>query len=598
MGVRKRVADVVIEALAEAGITDCFAVVGGGAMHLDNALAIHSSIHTTFNHHEQACAMAAEAYARSSGRIAAICVTSGPGASNAITGVVGAWQDSIPLIVLSGQVRYATMARASGLPLRYRGVQELDIIPMVSSITKYAIMLLDPLAARREVRKAIDIAMTGRRGPVWIDIPLDVQSTYIESEDLYPLEPISPVPSLSENEALEIINELSNAKRPCILSGTGIVSSANKDRFLDFVHRMNVPVLAGGWCADILGTEEELYFGLSGDIGPRTGNFILQTADVILVLGNSLSFRQTGFSQDKFAPNAKILYVDVDEAESKKPGLRIARFYHSDLSNFFDAMKGYICTGASESWLSYCQLLRKRFTVFESIDKGVDPEARVNSYYFWKVVDGLLNDDEILALGNSRVDTAKLQIGASTNQQRTIANYLCGSMGYDLPAAIGTAVATNKRVICVTGDGSIMMNLQELQTIAHNHLPIKVVIFSNDGYEAIRQTHKNFFNGLLFGCDLASGISFPDFSHIAEAFGFKYLKCSSNKEVESRFKDFLEVEEPVILEVLQQIDNPVTPKLMSRMNPDGTFSTPSLQDMAPFITQDELESLMKQGLEA
>lgn len=595
---KKRVADIVIEALAEAGISSCFAVVGGGAMHLDNALATHPEIKTIFNHHEQACAMAAESYARTSGKIAAVCVTSGPGVSNAITGVVGAWQDSIPLIIISGQVRYATMARTSGLPLRYRGVQELDIVPMISSITKYSTILLDPLAARYEVHKAIDIAMAGRRGPVWIDIPLDIQSSYVEIEDLYPTKAILPTPGLSENEAKEILNALSNAKRPCILSGTGIISSSNKERFLDFARRMRVPVLAGGWCADIMGTEEDLFFGLSGDIGPRTGNFILQTADLILVLGNSLSFRQTGFSQSDFAPNASILYVDVEEAEAKKPGLHIDRFYHSGLSEFFDAMEGKSIKGASVSWLSYCQYLRKRFTPFESIDKGVDPNARVNSYYFWQVIDSYLNKDEILVLGNSRVDTAKLQIGVSTNDQRAIANYLCGSMGYDLPAAIGAAVATGKRIICVTGDGSIMMNLQELQTIAHNHLPIKVVVFANDGYEAIRQTHKNFFNGLLFGCDLSSGISFPNFECLAEAFGFSYLKCSSNQEIEKQIATFLATDEPAILEVCQQIDNPVIPKLMSRMNPDGSFATPALQDMAPFISQEELHELMDKGLEA
>lgn len=595
---KKRVADVIVEALSEAGVTDCFAVVGGGAMHLDNALAIQSAIHTTFNHHEQACAMAAEAYARLSGKIAAVCVTSGPGASNAITGVVGAWQDSIPLIVISGQVRYATMARATNLPLRYRGVQELDIVPMISSITKYSTMLLDPLAARREVLKAVDVALNGRRGPVWIDVPLDIQSAYVESDDLYPPEPRVVSPSITNDEAQEIVERLASARRPCILGGTGIVSSGNKARFVNFVHRMGIPALAGGWCADVMGTEENLFFGLSGDIGPRTGNFILQTADTILVLGNSLSFRQTGFSQDDFAPNASILYVDVDEVEAKKPGLRIERFYHSDLREFFDVMGKWTGEGASQSWLSYCQMLRDKFSPFESIADGVDSGARVNSYYFWKVAESLFADDEILVLGNSRVDTAKIQVGVRTNNQRTVANYLCGSMGYDLPAAVGAAVATDRRVICVTGDGSIMMNLQELQTISHNNLPVKVIVFSNDGYEAIRQTHKNFFNGLLFGCDIHSGISFPDFSQIAGAFGFKYLTCKMNADVTTSLSELLSAKGPALLEVMQQIDNPVTPKLMSRMNADGTFATPALQDMAPFISEQEFDELMKKGLEA
>lgn len=595
---KKRVADVIVEALNEAGVTDCFAVVGGGAMHLDNALATQSAIRTTFNHHEQACAMAAEAYARLSGRIAAVCVTSGPGASNAITGVVGAWQDSIPLIVISGQVRYATMARAANLPLRYRGVQELDIVPMISTVTKYSTMLLDPLDARREVLKAVDIAMNGRRGPVWIDVPLDIQSAYVELDDLYPPEKSIASPSISPKEAQEIMDRLAGARRPCILGGTGIVSSGNKARFLDFVRRMGVPALSGGWCADVLGSEEDLFFGLSGDIGPRTGNFILQTADTILVLGNSLSFRQTGFSQADFAPSASILYVDVEEAEARKPGLRIERFYHSGLNEFFDNMEGRAGSGASRSWLSYCRMLRRNFSPFESIEDGVVPDSRVNSYYFWKVAEDEFSDDEVLVLGNSRVDTAKIQIGVRTNDQRAIANYLCGSMGYDLPAAVGAAVATGRRVICVTGDGSIMMNLQELQTISHNDLPVKVIVFSNDGYEAIRQTHKNFFGGLLFGCDVHSGISFPNFSQIAGAFGFEYLLCKTNADVGVALNRLLATKGPALLEVMQQIDNPVTPKLMSRMNADGTFATPALQDMAPFIPKEEYDELMRKGLEA
>lgn len=589
---KRRVADIIMDTLVEENITDCFAVVGGGAMHLDNALALNSNINKCFNHHEQACAMAAEAYARISGRIAAVCVTSGPGTTNTLTGVMGAYQDSIPMIVISGQVRYETMAVKTGLPLRYRGIQELDIVPIIKPITKYAIMITDPLEVKKELQKAIKIAMEGRRGPVWVDVPLDIQSAIIETEKLYDFSYQSKIPSLSLQQATEILDVLYSSQRPCVLGGTGIISSNTKECLIEFIERLNIPVVGGGWCTDMMGTEHSLYFGLSGDIGPRTGNFILQNADTILVLGNSLSFRQTGFAQEFFAPKAKILYVDVDAVEGIKPGIRITRFYHSDLSNFFQTMNLIsIKNLEKKSWLSYCQNLKERFSVFESIE-NLDMFSRVNSYYFWKVFDNYVAEDQIISMGNSRVNAVKIQIGVKTQRQRAITNYLCGSMGYDLPAAIGIAVATRNDVICVTGDGSIMMNLQELQTIIHNQLPIKVIVFSNDGYEAIRQTHKNFFQGQYIGCTSESGISFPDFQKLASAFGFKFMSCNTNEGVEDAVKLFLNEKEPVFMEVLQQIENPLVPKLMSRMNADGTFVTPALHDMAPFLPEEEIHSLM------
>ena len=589
---KRRVADIIMDILVEEHITDCFAVVGGGAMHLDNALALNTDIHKYFNHHEQACAMAAEAYARISGKMAAVCVTSGPGTTNTLTGVMGAYQDSIPLLIISGQVRYATMAVKTGLPLRYRGIQELNIVPIVQTITKYAVMLTEPLSVRRELKKAIQIAMEGRRGPVWIDVPLDIQSAIVETDELYELFYQSDVPSISENELYEILGILNDSERPCILGGTGIISSNTKKEFICFAEQLQIPVVGGGWCTDMMGTDHPLYFGLSGDIGPRTGNFILQNADTILVMGNSLSFRQTGFAQELFAPNAKILFVDIDAAEAMKPGLQISRFYQTDLGRFFEKLKEISVTEiCRDFWIKYCRNLKERFSVYESIHK-LDMKGRINSYYFWKVWEQYIPEDQAIAMGNSRVNAAKIQIGVKTQKQRAITNYLCGSMGYDLPAAIGIAVATKKDIICVTGDGSIMMNLQELQTISHYHLPIKVIVFSNDGYEAIRQTHKNFFHGKYIGCTHETGVSFPDFHKVALAFGFDYMICKTNEEVEDSLKAFLAYPGSVFMEILQQIDNPLVPKIMSRMKDDGSFATPALHDMAPFLTQEEIESLM------
>ena len=590
---KKRVADIIMDTLIEHGITDCFAVVGGGAMFLDNALLMCEQMNKYFNHHEQACAMAAEAYARYSGKMAAVCVTSGPGATNTLTGVMGAWQDSLPMIVISGQVRYAVSVPQSGLKLRYRGIQEFEIIPTVKNMTKYAHMLTDPLAVKCEIEKAIAIALDGRRGPVWLDIPQDIQSALVEEEELYPTEPVTQeVAGVKESDVSEILGVLSSAERPCILAGSGIISSHTRALFEQVVDQLKVPVIGGSWVADNLYTDHPLYFGNAGNVGPRTGNFILQNADVIVTFGNSLGYRQTGFNQEGFAPAARILMVDADAEESKKPGLRLERFIQADLKDIFEKI---LRTGkmieTPNAWMDYCKMLKERFTPFEATEH-IDMEDRVCSYYFWKVFQKYEEEDSILALGNNSANTAKLQIGVNKKQQRVLTNYTCGSMGYDLPAAIGAAVASKKKVYCITGDGSIMMNLQELQTMVQNKLPVQIVIFSNDGYGAIRQTSKNFFHGDYIGCTPDSGVSFPDFADVAKTFGREYRVCALNAEVEEAVRWLVKSERPVLLEIKQKFDDPVTPKVMSRVDENGKMQSPALQDMYPFLEQEELERLM------
>ena len=593
---KKRVADIIMETLVQLGVTQCFGVVGGGAMHLDNALALNDKINKTFNHHEQASAMAAEAYARVSGNIAAVCVTSGPGATNTLTGVMGCWQDSLPMLVLSGQVRYEISVPKSGLDLRYRGMQEFDIIHSVQNMTKYSCMITDPLAAKREVIKAVNISMAGRRGPVWLDIPLDVQGAIVEEDDMYTYEgdDIS-VPVLSKNDLDSVFLKLKEAKRPVLLAGNGIVNSNNLERFRLFVEKLQIPVVAACIAADAMYRDNNLYYGLSGSIGPRTGNFIIQNADVILSLGCNLGFKETGFAQDKFAPNAYIIAVDIDENEMKKPGVRVNEFIHTDLTAFFDMANTFAnVIEVDKAWLEYCNHLRSRFTPFEAA-LDVPEDERVCSYKFWQVYEEYEPSDSIAVLGNNTANSAKLQIGIKQEKQRIVANNNCGSMGADLPEAIGAAIASGKEVICLTGDGSIMMNLQELQTIHHYGLPIKIVVFSNDGYNAIRQTSKNFFNGVCIGCTADTGISFPKFENVAKTFGFSYMICHSNKELPNVLDEFFKLNGNVLLEVEQRLDDPVTPKVMSRINEDGSFSTPSLEDMAPFISKEEHDSLMLWG---
>lgn len=590
---KKRVADIIFETLTELEVTDCFCVVGGGAMFLDNALALNSKINTHFNHHEQACAMAAEAYARYSGKMAAVCVTSGPGSTNTLTGVMGAWVDSVPMIVISGNVRYATSVESSGLPLRYRGLQEFDIIHSVQNMTKYATVLKTPEDVKYEVEKAVDIAMNGRRGPVWIDVPQDIQNSVVETEQLrrYTEHIISFSCAEEDLELLE--SAFKKANRPCILMGTGIQCTHSEDLFEKLICKLQIPVVGGAWIGDIFYSEHPLYYGLSGNVGPKTGNFIIQNSDCILVLGNSLSYKQTGYDISGFAPNAEIYMVDVDENEYLKVRESVSKFMKSDIKNFlisFEKKLENVITAPSD-WMEYCNKVRKQFTPFEGKYTAV-PDGRVNKYIFWETFLNIMPSDTLVALGNSSVAMGANQIGRRYKDQRMISNYICGSMGFDLPAAIGLAVASQKEVICVTGDGSLMMNLQELQTITHKNLPVKIVIFENEGYGAIKQTFKNFFNSLEFGCSPETGVSCPKFKKIASAFNFSYNCCYSNGELADKLEWLKSEKTRCILEVKQQLDDPVLPKLMSRINENGQMSSPTLHDLYPFVPEQDMDWLM------
>ncbi|MDR1695377.1 MAG: thiamine pyrophosphate-binding protein [Endomicrobium sp.] len=585
---KKRAADIIMETLVENGITDAFCVVGGGAMFLNNALALNKNIKTIFNHHEQACAMAAEGYAKfSEKKPALVCVTSGPGGTNALTGVMGAYQDSAPMIVISGQIRYETTVAESGLNLRRRGEQEFDIINSVKNMTKYAKMVIDPLSIKQEVKKAIDIAMNGRRGPVWLDIPLNVQSAMVEEEELLPVLAKPEILKCSAQDFEKILSMLKEAKSPCILAGSGIRTSGQRGNFLKILDKWQIPAVSASLAADVLYREHELFFGSTGIAGTRAGNIILQNADVILVLACSLGFKQTGFVQETFAPNAKIIMVDTDADEPKKKGLRVNTFVNCDIKDLFEKINsGSQHIKSSGEWLKHCKGLKEKFDIFENALPS--DEGRVNAYGFWKDYFYSEPENNITILGNNSGVGAKLQNGVLKKGQRVIANINCGSMGYDIPAAIGAAAASGKEVILVTGDGSFMMNMQELQTIVYNKLPVKIVIFSNDGYRGIAQTCKNYFNSKNVGCTPESGISMPDFSKVAAAFGFDFNLCKTDTDVKNKISWLFEQKGFCIMEVLQQYDNPASPRVMSKLNADGTSAPAALHDMYPFLDSAEL----------
>lgn len=588
---KKRVADIIIETLIEAGITQCFAVVGGGAMHLDNALALHKEMDVVFCHHEQACAMAAEGYAKACGKPALVCVTSGPGALNTLNGVQSAYVDNTPMIVIAGHPRWETTVNATGLDLRYRGVQECDIVPVVKGMTKHAAYLLDPMHAKDEVIKALKTAMDGRRGPVWLSVPLDVQGAFVETDELVEEKTTRSPFVITDKDIAALNDDICNAKRPVILPGTGVAAGGEIKRFRNWVEKMNIPVVAGALLPDIMYDGAKNFYGTSGILGERRGNFIVQNADLIIAIGNSLTSKQVGFNSELFAPYAKIVMVDACADEAKKPGVRVDRFIHSDIVTFFDNVSLIKSWNANREWIEYCDLLKAKLG---DIDKDELPNAeeRVPARYMWDIIRKAIPENMTIALGNNSGMQNCLQKSVLSPNQRVILNYNSGSMGLDLPEAIGIAKASRREVLCVTGDGSVMMNLQELQTIKHYDLPVKIIIMSNDGYGGIRQTNKNFFDGLYVGCDKQSGVSFPDFAEVAKAFGVGYRKCEKVKSAESDIKWLLNEKQAAILEICQKLEDPSSPKLKSKLKEDGSFETPAIQDLWPYIPEDLMKELM------
>lgn len=591
MKMKKRVADIVVETLIELGINECFCVVGGGAMHLNNAFTINESMHITYCHHEQACAFAAEGYAKYSNKMAAVSVTSGPGCMNALNGVYSAWVDSTPMVVIAGHPRWDTTVAACGLNLRCRGVQEYDIIPSVEGMTKYAKMVTDPVTVKEEVIKACSIALEGRKGPVWLSIPLNVQAALIEDKNIEFCDDDDK--DNYDGIINEVIDKIKKASRPCILTGTGIRHANAMKEFLHFTEKIDIPIVGGALLADTLPEDYPDFYGLSGNIGPRAGNFILQNADLILVLGNSLSTRQTGFNVEAFASNAYFIMVDIEKDEPYKPGLRIDMPVQMDIKKFLDNMNDMVREhiAVPESWTEYC---KKTYAFFRGYDEEeAQPEDRVPAKMFWKIFREKLPDNAAIALGNSNCVIGIYQYGIKKMGQRVITNYNAGSMGYDLPEAVGVAIAATAEtpVYCVTGDGSIMMNLQELATIKHNDLPIKIIVFSNEGYGAIRQTCKNFFKGVYTGCDSKSGIGFPEFEMIADAFGFNYFHCANCGELSIKLDNFMSSQGNALLEIEQMLDDSIIPKIMSKVKDDGQFESPSFTDLYPYLDSNDLAKL-------
>lgn len=590
-----KVARYIADFLAGKGVEHIFTVTGGGAMHLNDAFGHHEKLQCVYNHHEQACAIGAEGYTRMTGKLSVVCVTSGPGGTNAITGVVGGWLDSIPMFVVSGQVKRETTIYATDLPLRQLGDQEFDIVSTVSNMTKYAQIILDPNEIAYHLEKAYYLCLTGRGGPVWIDVPLDVQAAIVETEDLRHFSPdellFSEQPVYDTTKTALIIAKIKQAKRPVVFAGTGIRLSGAYKEFLQLIDKMQIPVVTAWNAHDLLEDEHSLFCGRPGTVGTRGGNFVVQNSDLLIVLGCRLNIRLISYNYKAFAPHAYKIIVDIDKSELYKPTVKADLPIWADFKEFaVECLKENwepVLTDEHEQWLQWCRQVNHRYpaTLPEYYQSSL-----LNPYVFMTEFFKGLKDDDKVVTGNGGACVISFQAAVIKKATRLFTNSGCAAMGYGFPAAIGATVAMKGgRVICIDGDGSFQMNLQELQTVVYNHLNLKIVYFNNNGYHSIRQTQTNLFKEepLVGVCD-GNGLSFPDMEKIAYAYGIPYMKVTTVEDVQSAL-EFMEKEGPVFIEAVVDPLQNFAPKLSSKVLPDGKIVSPEIDDMYPFLEREEYE---------
>jgi acetolactate synthase-1/2/3 large subunit len=589
----KKLSDYIVQSLADWGVRDIFMMTGGGAMYLNDSIGAEPRIRYICNHHEQAAAMAAEGCARITGQTGVINVTTGPGGINALNGVFGAWTDSIPMLILSGQVKRQTcMATSGARGLRQLGDQEVDIIAMAKGITKYAVLVDDPSSIRYHLERAWHLANTGRPGPCWLDVPIDVQSAMIDPATLRGYDPaeddIAQDTVLLQRQCSDVIARIRRAKHPVLLAGTGVRIAGALEEFEQTIRKLRIPV-ATAWTHDLIDSEDELYCGRPGTIGDRAGNFAVQNADLVLVLGSRLNLRQVSYNWSSFARDAFKIQVDVDPAELDKPLVKPDLAIASDLKLFLHTLVELLDAESyaprHDAWIEWCRQRVARYPVVQ--ERQRQPGPPLNPYYFMELLSSMLTQDDVVICGNATACILPFQVMKIHKGQRLISNSGAASMGHDLPASIGAAVARGgRRVICLAGDGSLQLNIQELQTVVHHRLPIKIFVLNNGGYLSIRSTQKNFF-GRVMGESSSSGVSFPDIVKVAEAYGIPSTRVERASEMD-RVQAALATSRPALIEIMLDPQQEFEPRSRSKVLPDGTIVSPPLEDMYPFLSPEEL----------
>lgn len=587
-----RVADYIARFISdELNIKDIFMLSGAGSMHLTDGVACNPKIRAICVHHEQSASMALEAYARANENFAVGYFSTGPAALNALTGLGGAWQDSVPCLFISGNVKRSNCSHTEGVPgLRQFGVQELDIIPVVSSLTKYAVHLTDPQLIRYELEKAVSIAKSGRPGPVWLDIPMDVQSAYIDPETLTGFQVKTDKPAAHARDIAYVSGLIQNAKRPVIIAGRGIRLANARDLLKELASSFNIPVVTPYLGIDNLRHDLDIYIGKTGVKGDRAANFAMQNADLILAIGTSLHITVVGYEYEQFAREAKKVVIDIDITSHLKRTIKLDCLIQSDanfaIAEIIKSLKLSKVIKDSE-WLIKCVYWKKKYPVcLPEYEKSVNA---INVYSFMDRLSKLASaDDVFIGDAGSAIYAVSQGVMLLHDRQRYIPSSAMATMGYSVPAAIGVSVALgDARVLAITGDGSLQLNIQEIQTILHYKLPIKLFIWNNDGYLSIRASQKNYFEERYIGEGVRSGVSIPDTLKIAEAYGINAARVSDLKELDLAIQRALDFEGPYILEIITPPEQPIIPTVSSRVNADGSMSSRPLEDMAPFLDRDE-----------
>jgi len=586
-----RVADYTASFLEQLGIHHVFLVSGGGMMFLSDGLARNSGIRVICNHHEQACAMAGVAYAKQRNDYGAVYVTTGCGGTNALTGLLGAWQDHVPCIFISGQTKRKETVRNSGLALRQFGVQEADILSIVAPMTKYAAMVNEPSRIAYHLEKAAFLAKDGCPGPVWIDIPLDVQGAQISEEDLEHFTSeeqsrISTRPELEPKALMLVADALRQAQRPVVLSGQGIRLGGALKEFQSFIESNEIPVVASRLGIDLLPSDHPLFIGRIGNKGTRAGNFAVQNADCVLVLGSRLSVSSTGHEYHTFAREAKIIVVDIDSVEHQKKTVKIDLFVHAHVRDLLQGLLLKDRLTTTTSWPKTCRTWKSQWPV--CLPEYKDSSQGINLYYFTDVLSQKMDaEDTILSDAGSAFYVISQGVQLKSGQ-RYVTSAAQAEMGFTLPAAVGAAMAKGSgNAVGVTGDGSLQMNLQELQTLVHYQCPVKLFVWNNNGYLSIRATQRKFFNSRFIGTDATSGVSFPDLEKISGAYGLPFYRVEKSDDLPRVIEEALSHKGPVICEVMCIEDQDIVPSVASYRREDGTMISKPLEDMYPFLPREE-----------
>lgn len=587
---KKKLSDYVWEYIGKLGIRHVFMFPGGGAMHLVDSLGKNPNLKNITLLHEQACAMAAETYARIDYGMGAVLVTTGPGGTNTLTGVAAAWLESTPMIVISGQAKTADLKGDSGV--RQKGNQEIGIVDIVKSITKYAVMVTDPKKIKYHLDRAVYEAKTGRQGPVWLDIPLDIQAAMIEEEELISFEGEQINYHIDESVIKSVAKLLQKAERPILIAGQGIERRNGKEAFRKLVEQLRIPVLTSWIAVELLEFENEYNMGKPGTVAGRYSNFTMQTADLVIAIGTRLDPAMIGYNQNEFAPNAKKVIVDIDEYELNKFQFPVDIKIVADATYFVEDLYEYLKSGGTlpecNEWMERCREWKKKYPImkveFEKVEQGA-----VNPYYFIERLSNALADDDVIIPGSSGagIDIFWLALKNKKNQ-RTLATGSLGSMGYGIPASIGACLASGRRTICVEGDGSLQLNIQELASVRGMNLPIKIFVNDNKGYLSIMNMQRTHFNAQFVGANEESGLYIPDIVAVAKAYGFKTYILDDQEKTDEIIEKVLKEEGPVLCDVHMKADTAIQPRVMSKVLPDGSMASGSLIDLWPFLDEKEL----------